>query len=71
MTFLFLFIMNVIGMGLGPIIVGAMSQYLFGEENIRYALATGAALMGTPAIFIFWKGMRPYGKVIDTGKPLD
>ncbi len=71
MTFLFLFIMNVIGMGLGPVIVGALSQYLFGEELIRYALAAVGALMGIPAIYVFWRGMRPYGEAIATGKPLN
>jgi hypothetical protein len=71
MTFLFLFIMNVIGMGLGPVIVGALSQYVFGEEQIRYALAAVGALMGIPAIYVFWRGMRAYGRAIATGKPLD
>ncbi len=71
MTFLFLFIMNVIGMGLGPVIVGALSQHVFGEEQIRYALAAVGALMGIPAIYVFWRGMRPYGQAIATGKPLN
>ena len=71
MTFLFLFIMNVIGMGLGPVIVGALSQYVFGEQQIRYALAAVGALMGIPAIYVFWRGMRPYGQAIATGKPLN
>jgi MFS family permease len=71
MTFLFLFIMNVIGMGLGPMVVGALNQYVFGEEEIRQSLAAVAALMGIPAIYIFWRGLRPYGGAIATGKPLD
>jgi MFS family permease len=71
MTFLFLFIMNVIGMGFGPMFVGVLNQYLFGEDQIRQSLATIAALMGIPAIYIFWRGMRPYGHAIASGKPLD
>jgi MFS family permease len=71
MTFLFLFIMNVVGMGLGPMIVGALSQYVFGEQQIRLALACMGALMGVPAIYSFWRGMRPYGLAVATGKPLD
>jgi MFS family permease len=71
MTFLFLFIMNVIGMGVGPTIVGSLSQYVFGEGQIRLSLATVGALMGIPAIYVFWRGMRPYGQVIASGKPLD
>jgi hypothetical protein len=53
------------------VIVGALSQYLFGEEQIRYALAAVGALMGIPAIYVFWRGMSPYGRAIATGKPLD
>jgi MFS family permease len=71
MTFLFLFIMNVVGMGLGPMIVGALNQYVFGEEHIRLSLSAVAALMGAPAIYIFWRGLRPYGRAIATGRPLD
>ena len=71
MTFLFLFIMNVIGMGLGPVIVGALSQHIFGEAQIRYALAAVGALMGIPAIYVFWRGMGAYGQAIATGKPLN
>lgn len=66
-TFLFLFIMNVVGMGLGPIIVGALSQYVFGEAGIRYAIALMGALMGIPALLIFWKGMPHYGAAVVAG----
>ena len=48
-TFLFLFIMNVVGMGAGPIIVGAISQYVVGEANIRYSLVITGALVGSSA----------------------
>ena len=70
MTFLFLFIMNVIGMGFGPMIIGALNQYVFGEAGIRLSLAAAAAFMGIPAIYVFWRGQRPYGQAIATGKPL-
>jgi MFS family permease len=71
MTFLFLFIMNVIGMGLGPLIVGGLSQYVFGEAQIRMSLATVGLALGAPAVYTFWRGMHPYGRAISTGKPLD
>jgi|GEM_PF-2291459 len=71
MTFLFLFIMNVIGMGLGPMLVGALNQYAFGEDQIRHSLAAVGALMGVPAIYVFWRGLHPYGRAIALGKPLD
>ncbi|MEI9852350.1 MAG: MFS transporter [Sphingomonas sp.] len=66
-TFLFLFVMNVIGMGLGPLAVGAFSQYLFGEADIRYALALMGLLAGVPAILVFLRGMAPYGRAYAAG----
>lgn len=66
-TFLFLFIMNVIGMGLGPLIVAAFSQYIFSEAEIRYSIFLGATLMGPPALLVFWLGMKPYGQAMAAG----
>jgi MFS family permease len=70
MTFLFLLIMNVIGFGLGPIVVSTLTDLAFGESNIRYSLAVMGMLMGVPAIFIFWRGMSAYGRAIARGEPL-
>jgi len=70
MTFLFLFIMNVVGTGLGPMIIGALNQYVFGEEHIRVSLAAAGVFMGIPAVYVFWRGLRPYGLAIATGRPL-
>ncbi len=67
MTFLFLFIMNVIGMGLGPLFVAALSQYIFGEADIRYSIMLTAAVLGLPAIYVFWFGMKPYGEAMKRG----
>lgn len=71
MTFLFLFIMNVVGMGLGPLIVGAFTDFLFGEANVGYSIALMGLICGVPAIVAFRRGMAPYGKVIATGRPLE
>lgn len=67
MTFLFLFIMNVIGMGLGPLIIASFSQYIFTEEGIRYSMFLGSLLLGPPAALVFWLGMRPYGRAMAAG----
>jgi MFS family permease len=70
-TFLFLFLMNVIGMGLGPYLVAAITQYGLGEANLRYSLVIVATLAGIPALWSFFIGMKPYARVIETGKPLE
>lgn len=67
MTFLFLFIMNVIGMGLGPLIVGFFTDFLFGEAGIRYSIALMGLLCGVPAILAFQRGLKPYGRAFAAG----
>ncbi|WP_404710554.1 MFS transporter [Sphingomonas sp. MMS24-J13] len=70
-TFLFLFLMNVVGMGLGPYLVAAITQYGFGEAGLRYSLALVAVIGGVPALISFRIGQKPYAAVIETGKPLE
>ena len=55
-----LFVINMIGLGLGPLVVGALSDAyipIFGEENLRYAMLT-ALTMGTSGVFFFWMAHR-------------
>lgn len=71
MTFLFLFVMNVIGFGFGPWLISTFTDTAFGEANIRYSLALAGVLLGLPAIYIFWRGMAAYGAAFARGKPLE
>ena len=55
-----LFVINMIGLGLGPLVVGTLSDAyspIFGEENLRYAMLT-ALTMGTFGVFFFWMAHR-------------
>ena len=55
-----LFVINMIGLGLGPLVVGALSDAyipIFGEENLRYAMLT-TLTMGTSGVFFFWMAHR-------------
>lgn len=55
-----LFVINMIGLGLGPLVVGALSDAyvpIFGDENLRYAMLT-ALTMGTSGVFFFWMAHR-------------
>jgi hypothetical protein len=62
--------MNVIGMGLGPLVVASLTQYVYGEEAIRYSLATASSIMGPAALIVFWLGMKPYGRAMAAGGAL-
>jgi MFS transporter, Spinster family, sphingosine-1-phosphate transporter len=57
---LLLFGQNLIGLGLGPLFFGMLSDWLqpaYGEESVRYVLY-GAALMGLIPAALFWM-LRP------------
>ena len=54
------FVLNMIGLGLGPVMVGLLSDWyepMFGSDNLRYAMLTalGVALSG---VFCFWMAAR-------------
>ena len=55
-----LFVITMIGLGLGPLFVGVLSDTYstyFGTENLRYAMVT-ALTIGTSGVFFFWKAQR-------------
>ena len=52
---LFMFVLNVLGMGVGPTLVGFLSDSLqgpFGDESLRYALLAGAGLSAWSVIHL-------------------
>ncbi len=52
-----LFFQNLIGLGLGPLFFGMLSDWLrpeYGEESVRYVLY-GAAFFGLVPAFFFWR----------------
>jgi MFS family permease len=61
-----LFILNLIGLGLGPQLVGIASDLLaprFGAESLRYALAA-ASLVGVWGAYHYWRGGVHYAREI-------
>ncbi|RMF10989.1 MAG: MFS transporter [Alphaproteobacteria bacterium] len=54
MTGFYMILMNVTGGAFGAVVVGLLSDYVFGPENVRYGIATlGAICMPTAAV-LFW-----------------
>lgn len=54
------FVLNMIGLGLGPVIVGLLSdafEPIFGANNLRYAMLCTLAL-GFSGLFFFWQASR-------------
>jgi MFS family permease len=53
-------VLNMIGLGLGPLTVGVLSDFYagyFGEDSLRYAMLT-VAVLSAPAILLFFLAAR-------------
>jgi MFS family permease len=66
---IFLFILNLIGLGLGPTLVAVFTDFLFREESaIRYSLVLLLLIGGSVGTLCFWTGLKPYRTAIETNK---
>ena len=64
------FVLNLIGLGLGPLTVGILSDLFaepFGENNLRYAMAT-ALTIGFLGIYFLWKGSRSLNRDLEDNR---
>ncbi|HTV52994.1 MAG TPA: hypothetical protein VME21_17510, partial [Steroidobacteraceae bacterium] len=60
-TALYLFLYNVIGLGIGPYATALLTDRVFhAESELRYALMTLSAIVGPLALLCVWLGVRPY-----------
>jgi predicted MFS family arabinose efflux permease len=54
------FVLNIIGLGLGPLTVGILSDHFasrFGDDNLRYAMVTTLTI-SLVGVFFLWMGVR-------------
>jgi MFS family permease len=64
-TALFLFIYNVIGIGLGPTFIALFTDFVFHSESLLgHAIMVASLIMGTSTALIMWAGVKPYGRAI-------
>lgn len=64
-TALFLFVYNVIGIGLGPTFVALFTDFVFHSENLLgRAITVASLIMGSLTALIMWVGVKPYGLAI-------
>ena len=62
---IYLCIVNLLGIGLGPTVVALITDFGFGDDAaVRYSLAIVNLVVAPLAAFILWKGMAPYGAAI-------
>jgi MFS family permease len=61
----YLFVFNLIGTGLGPTVVGALSTYVLrNDAQIGLAVATNAAILLPLSALAFWSALKPMRRAI-------
>jgi MFS family permease len=64
-TYLFMFIFNVIGVGLGPLMVAFFTDYVFKDESqLGLSLVAMGLLLGPLGTIVVWLGLKPYGRSV-------
>lgn len=63
-TAIYIALYNVIGYGLGPLVVGLLNDNVFGEQGIGYSMAVLALFAGPVGLLFAWLSLRPYGRAI-------
>lgn len=62
----YLFIVNLIGLGIGPSSVAWCTDYLFHDDfKIHYSLAIASSVAGIVATVLLWSGMRHFKNSLD------
>lgn len=62
----YLFILNLIGLGIGPTAVGACTQHLFGRDGaVNYSLLIVTVTASTLGGLILWLGSKPFLRSLD------
>jgi MFS family permease len=62
----YLFILNLIGLGIGPTAVGFTTQHIFGrDEAVNYSLLVVSVIASVLAAAILWLGSKPFLKSLD------
>ncbi len=58
---LFLFILNMLGIGIGPTVVAVFTDYVFGDPlAIHQSMATVAAIFGPLGFIVLYLGFKPF-----------
>jgi MFS family permease len=68
-TALFLFVFNVIGFALGPLMVALFTDYVFkAESQIGRSIVLTALILGPLGTLTIWLGMKPYARSVAAAK---
>ena len=63
---IYLFAINIIGLGVGPMLTGAITDYVFAaEDQLRYSLATVFGVTAPLGALIIWSGLKGFAKCVE------
>jgi hypothetical protein len=58
-----MFVFNVIGYGLGPVLVALCTDFVFGHESdLRFSMLAIALLIAPAGALVLTLGIKPYGR---------
>jgi MFS family permease len=64
---MYLFVINIVALGFGPLIVALITDYVFHDEfAIKYSIAITALIGSILALFFYWSGLKAYREAIQT-----
>jgi hypothetical protein len=64
-TALFLFIFNIFGSGLAPLVVGLVTDHVIGSEaKLGRSIALTAAVLEPIVLIVMWSGLKPYARSV-------
>jgi MFS family permease len=62
---LYLFVVNLIGIGLGPLTVGMLNDFVYGEDRIHYSLATANITANVLSSALLFFGIAHFRRSLD------
>ena len=63
---LYLFVINLIGLGLGPTLVATLTEDVFRDKNaVHYSLVVVGVFSYVSAAILLWLGLKPYRRSLD------
>jgi MFS family permease len=63
-TAIYIALYNVIGYGLGPLVVGWFNDHVFGEQGISASMVVLACISGPMGLLFAWLSLKPYTREI-------
>lgn len=67
-TAIYIALYNLIGYGLGPLIVGWFNDHVFGEQGIANSMVVLAVVAGPLGLLFAWLSLKPYAREIEAAE---